>query len=54
MSRNKKTNSENQEPETKETRKDALTRLFLENNLVEEDVLTKTQEVLYYNKIRYR
>ena len=38
MSRNKKTNSENQEPETKETRKDALRRLFLENNLVEEDV----------------
>jgi len=38
MSRNKKNNSENQEPETKETRKDALRRLFLENNLVDEDV----------------
>ena len=38
MSRNKKNNSENQELETKETRKDALRRLFLENNLVEEDV----------------
>lgn len=38
MSRNKKTNSENQEPEIKETRKEALTRLFLENGLVKEDV----------------
>jgi len=38
MSRNKKNNSENQEPEIKETRKEALRRLFLENNLVEEDV----------------
>ena len=38
MSKNKKTNTENQEPETKETRKDALRRLFLDNNLVEEDV----------------
>ena len=37
MSRNKKNDLQNQEPETKETRKDALRRLFLENNLVEED-----------------
>ena len=34
MSRNKKNNSENQEPQIKETRKEALTRLFLENGLV--------------------
>ena len=34
--KNKKT--EDQQPETKETRKDALRRLFLANNLVEEDV----------------
>jgi hypothetical protein len=38
MSRNKKNNSENQEPQIKETRKEALTRLFLENGLVKEDV----------------
>ena len=38
MSRNKKNDSQNQEPETKETRKEALTRLFLENGLVKEDV----------------
>jgi hypothetical protein len=39
MSRKNKTNTtEEQKPETKETRKDALRRLFLDNNLVEEDV----------------
>ena len=38
MSRNKKNDSQNQESETKETRKEALTRLFLENGLVKEDV----------------
>ena len=34
MSRNKKNDSQNQEPQIKETRKEALTRLFLENGLV--------------------
>ena len=34
MSRNKTNNTENKEPQIKETRKEALTRLFLENGLV--------------------
>ena len=38
MSRNKKNDSQNQEPQIKETRKDALRRLFTQNGLVEEDV----------------
>ena len=47
MSRNKKTNSENQEPEIKETRKEALTRLFLENGLVKDTVKLRLLDQYY-------